>query len=733
MGNNYIGKSQVRTDGPQKVTGKARYVGEFQFDGMLYGYVVQSTIGRGRITSIDQSRVVAVPGVRKIFTHENLPEYLKNNDYSDPLAPPGQPFRPLHDGEILYNGQPIAVIFAESFEQARYAAGLLWVEYEEEDVEPLIDQNMDKATHEDVPDPPPPRGDAIGAFDIAAHRIEVEYRQPRHYHNPMEPHATVAVYEKDGSLTVYDKIQGVGNSKKYVCGAFALEPEKVRVRSPFIGGAFGSGLRPQYQLFLAVLGATELQRPVKVTLTRRQMFSFGHRPSQIQRFKVSTDESGRLTSLRHSAYGETSRFEKYNEDIVLWTGLLYQCEHVLLDYQLVPVDGYTPMDMRAPGGVTGMYALECAMDEMAIAAGIDPLDFRLKNYADRDQIEDKPFSSKALRECYRQCAERFGWEKRPREPRSRREGNKLIGYGMATGIWEASQQKASARATLSADGQLTVSSATADIGTGTYTVMSQIAAETLGIELEKVTFELGDTDLPKSPIEGGSWTVASVGSAVKKVCETLRQTLLTLGREYLPLHFRHLELSDVIFEDGTLRAHDGEKVSFGDILRASGKAHLSVDAAAAPREDRDQYSTYAHSCVMLEVEVDVDLGNIKVRRVVNASAAGRIINPKTAENQLLGATVWGIGMALEEEGLVDHRSGRIMNDNLAEYHVAVHADVPDIDIIFVEEHDEIVSALGAKGVGELGIVGVAAAVANAVYNATGKRIRELPITLDKLL
>ena len=735
MGTDYIGRPQPRIDGPLKVTGKATYAGEFTARDLLYGYVVQSTVGRGRITAIDASRTVAVPGVRKVFTHENLPARLRKQsaDYSDPLAPPGQPFRPLHDAQVHYNGQPIAVVFAETFEQARHAAGLLWVEYAAEDARPLLKQNLGQATHEDVPDTPKDRGDAAAAYAAAPHKIEVEYAQPRHYHNPLEPHATVAVPDEEGKLIIYDKIQGVANSQGYVCGIFGLKKEQVRVVSPFIGGAFGSGLRPQYQLFLAVLGATELQRPVQVTLTREQMFSFGHRPAQVQHLRLSTDADGRLTSMEHRSLGETSRFEKYNETIVAWTGLMYHCENVQTDYQLVPVDAYTPMDMRAPGGVTGMWALESAMDEMAVTVGIDPLEFRLLNYAERDQNEDKPFSSKALRECYLQCAERFGWDRRPTEPRSRQEGNELIGYGVATGAWEANQQKAAARAVFSSDGHLTVSTATADIGTGTYTVMAQIAAETFGLPIDRVVFNLGDTDLPESPIEGGSWTVASVGSAVQSAVRMLRLRLLELARDYFPRRFKHAHLDDVTFTDGSMRAWTSEPLKLTDLLKSAGKDVVSMEVEHSPRKDRGDYSTYAHACVMVEVRVDRDLGSVRVERMVTAAAAGRIINPRTAENQVLGAMVWGIGMALEEEGLVDHRSGRIMNPNLAEYHVPVHADVQGLEALFVEEKDDIVSALGAKGVGELGIVGVPAAIANAVYNATGKRVRELPITLDKLL
>ncbi|MEH6407428.1 MAG: xanthine dehydrogenase family protein molybdopterin-binding subunit, partial [Leeuwenhoekiella sp.] len=509
VSNNYIGQSITRVDGPLKVSGKATYSGEFKDENLAYGYVVESSIANGKITGIDTTAAKTLPGVLEVFTHLNLPEYLnKNSDYSDPLAPPGSPFRPLYNDNVLYNGQPIALIVGESFEIARYAASLINVEYSEEPFVATLRENLSNASHEGVKPPAKPRGDAPSAYKSSVHKIETEYEQPRHYHNPMEPHATTVIYKEDGDLLVYDKIQGVASSKQYVCGVFGLEKDKVQVKSPFVGGAFGSGLRPQYQLFLATLAATELKRSVRVALTRRQMFSFGHRPANIHQMKLSADVNGFLTSIQHTSFGETSYFEKYNETVVDWSGLVYQCDNVKLDYQLVPVQAYTPMDMRAPGGVSGMYALECAIDELAEKAGIDPLEFRLINYAERDQNEDKPFSSKELRKCYHECAERFNWDKRKQKPRSVKKGNDLIGYGMATGIWEAMQQKSSAKAKYDNTGKLIISSATADIGTGTYTVMSQIAAKYFDIDIKDVTFELGDTSLPEAPIEGGSWTVS---------------------------------------------------------------------------------------------------------------------------------------------------------------------------------------------------------------------------------
>ncbi|WP_416445763.1 xanthine dehydrogenase family protein molybdopterin-binding subunit [Leeuwenhoekiella sp. A16] len=729
----YIGQSMPRVDGPLKVSGKAPYAAEYRPKGLLYGYVVQSSIANGKITAINTEEAENLDGVVKVFTHLNLPDYINDNsDYSDPLAPPGKPFRPLFNDNILYNGQPIALVIAETFELARYAAGLVDIDYSEEKFTATIQENLANATHEDVEEPPEPRGDADSAFAKAKHQIEVEYQQPRHYHNPMEPHATTAIWNSDGSLTIYDKIQGVANSKGYVCGVFGFDEDKVQVISPFVGGAFGSGLRPQYQLFLATLAATELKAAVQVSLTRRQMFSFGHRPANIHRLKLAADESGKLMSIQHTSLGETSTFEKYSEPVVDWSGLLYECENVKLDYQLIPVQAYTPLDMRAPGGTSGVYALECAIDEIAEKAGIDPLEFRLLNYAERDQNEDKPFTSKELRECYKQCADKFNWKERNPKPRSVKKGNNLVGYGMATGVWEAMQKESSAKAEFDADGKLTVSTATADIGTGTYTVMSQIAAKYFGIDMDEVTFKLGDTKLPESPIEGGSWTVSSVGSAVKNACEALREQIFALAKAHDD-RFKDLKIDDNTFKNGEINLKNGDSLRYVDVLKLAQKRSISVTNKEKPKDEREDYSAYAHCCIMVEVHVDEDLGVIRIPRVLNASAAGRIINPKTAESQLLGATVWGIGMALEEEGMVDKNFGRIMNANLAEYHIPVNADIKDIDVIFVDEKDEIVNPLGAKGVGELAMVGVAAAVSNAVYNATGKRVRELPIKLDHLL
>jgi xanthine dehydrogenase YagR molybdenum-binding subunit len=416
--------------------------------------------------------------------------------------------------------------------------------------------------------------------------------------------------------------------------------------------------------------------------------------------------------------------------------MLYRCENLRLEHKLAQLDVNTPIDMRAPGATWGLYALECAMDELAYELGIDPLELRLKNYAEVDQRKNRPFSSKELRECYRQGAEKFGWARRNHEPRSMKEGDQLIGWGMATGVWDVNQMTAGAKAVLTADGKLKLGSATADIGTGTYTIMTQIAAETLGLPIENVTFELGDSSLPQAPAEGGSFTAATIGAAVKAVCDKVREKLFKLAQKVEKSALAGAGLEDVMFSDGriALSSDASRFVTTADAMRHGGVNSIEEEVVAGPDEQKQsQYARNSHSAVFADVKVDQDLGVIRVTRVVSAVAGGRVLNPKTARSQVMGGIVWGIGVALEEESVMDQNFGRFINHNLAEYHVPVNADIHQIDVIFVEEDDSIVNPLGVKGLGEIGIIGVAAAIANAVFHATGKRIRKLPITLDKLL
>jgi xanthine dehydrogenase YagR molybdenum-binding subunit len=730
----HLGKPTSRIEGRAKVTGAAKYAAEWSAPGLAHGFVVSSAIAKGRIKRIDAADARAVDGVLDVFTHEHRPELASSDDkYTDEVAPPGSPFRPLYDGQIRFSGQPVALVVAEEFEIARFAASLVRVEYERE-AHVTDFEAQRRRTADAKQQPTHARGKTAAAFERAPVQVKAEYRMPVEHHNPMEPFAATAIWEADDRITVVDKTQGPQNCRNYVADVFGMARDKVRVLSPYVGGGFGSGLRPQYELPLAVLAARALKRSVRVTLTRQQMFTLGYRAANIQELALGADSDGNLASFRHDVVAMTSQFEDFQRSFVSWSSLLYRCANSELSQRLVKLDQSTPNDMRGPGGAEGAYAIECAMDELAYAANVDPLELRLANYSDRDQIEDRPYSSKELRECYRQGAERFGWSKRKPRPRSMRDGNELVGWGMATGVWEAMQMKASARAVLTANGSVEIASATADIGPGTYTMMAQLAAELLGVPLDNVTVKLGDSALPDAPVEGGSFTTSSVGSAIHAACQAVRKELLAHAQRVEGSPLAGATLDNVVLVDGKLRhkSDASREVPIADAMRAGKVDRIEQEATVEP-EDNGKYSHLTHSAVFAEVKIDEQLGVIRVTRVVSAVAAGRILNPKTASSQILGAVVGGIGMALHEETVTDHRFGRFMTRNLADYHVPVHADVHAIDVIFVEEKDDEINPLGVKGVGEIGIVGTAAAIANAVYHATGKRVRDLPITIDKLL
>jgi xanthine dehydrogenase YagR molybdenum-binding subunit len=730
----YIGTATSRVDGRAKVTGAARYAGEFNVPGLAYGHVVASTIPKGRVAGIDISEALRVEGVLDVLTHENRPRMASTDGaYKDDVAPEeGAPLRPLYDDKIRFSGQPIALVLAEEWEIARFAASLVRVDYESEAHVTDLQARRDKAFV--VKPPGKPRGNAAKAFRAAAIRHEAEYFIPIEHHNPMELFASTVAWDGGGKLTVYDKTQGVQNVQRYLCGVFNMKSDDLRVMSPFVGGAFGSGLRPQYQAVLAVLGALALKRSVRLVLTRRQVYyGLGYRPATIEHLALGATAGGTLDALTHEAIAVTSQYEDFSRNDTGWADLLYKCANTSFVHRLAPLDLPTPSDMRAPGAATGVYALECAMDELAVALKLDPMELRLRCYADREQNEDMPFSSKQLRECYRQGAEAFGWEKRSPAPRSMRDGSELIGCGMATGIWEALQMPAAVRIALTANGHAEVACATSDIGTGTYTIMAQVAADMLGLPLDNISIKLGDSTLPQSPVEGGSWMAASVAHAIATTAGEIRQELLRLAKTIKQSPLAGAGLEDVVLTDGKLvsRRDASCAVSIADAMRRGNVDRIEREKPNS-FEDAGRYARNTHSAIFAEVKVDEQLGVIRVTRVVDAVAAGRILNPKTAHSQIMGAVVGGIGMALHEETLVDHNLGRIMNANIAEYHVPVNADVHDIKVIFVDEPDAIINPLGIKGVGEIGIVGVAAAIANAIYHATGRRVRDLPITLDKL-
>lgn len=735
----YIGVATSRVDGHAKVTGAAKYAGEFKAADMAYGNVITSTIAKGRIAKIDISKAMAVEGVLAILTHKNRPPLADNDKaYADDVAPTGSPFRPLYNGRILFSGQPIALVLAEEWEIARFAASLVEIEYEEEphvtDLLHELDHTFPLGEDTFALSPSKPRGDVQKGLAESDVRHEGEYYIGIEHHNPMELYASTAVWEGDGKLTVYDKTQGVQNVQRYVCGVFGMKSDDLRVVSPFVGGAFGSGLRPQYQVVLTVLAARALQRSVRLVLTRQQMYALCYRAGTIQRVSLGAKADGSLQAITHDAIAITSQYEEFARKDTIWSGALYKCPNTRYSHSLARLDLPTPSDMRAPGAATGVYALECAMDELAVALKMDPLELRLRNYSDRDQNGDLPYSSKELRECYRQGAEAFGWSQRKPEPRSMRDGGQLVGWGMASGVWEALQMKTAARIVLTANGHAEVSCATSDIGTGTYTIMAQVAAETLGLPIENMTIKLGDSTLPQSPVEGGSWMAASVSHAIANAAAEVRKELLKLAKKAPGSPLSRIKLEDANFEDGTItaKADPSRSISITDVMRHSGVDRIEKEKST-DFKDNAKYANNVHSAIFAEVKIDELLGVVRVTRIVSAVAAGRILNPKTARSQMIGGMVWGIGMALHEETLVDHKFGRVMNANIAEYHVPVNADVHDIEVIFVNERDDIINPLGIKGLGEIGIVGVASAIANAIYHATGRRVRDLPITLDKIV
>jgi xanthine dehydrogenase YagR molybdenum-binding subunit len=735
----YIGKEMSRVDGVAKVTGKAKYAAEFQMPNLAYGFIVLGTIAKGTIKSIDTREAESSPGVVRVFTHLNAPKLgpKASHEQSPPRAreEPDKSFRALQSDRIFFNAQPIALVVAETYEQARYAARLVRVAYNAEKHTTDTESVRERARVPAQGPKPVPRGNPEEAMRVAPVKVEAEYRIPIEHHNPMEPHAAIAVWQGD-RLTVFDKSQEVYNVRKHLASSFNVPEANVSVISPYVGGAFGSSLRPNYYPSLTAMAAREIKRPVKVVYTRTQMFTgHGYRPYTIQKIALGADRSGKLSAMIHEAVHNTSSFEEFNDNTTGFTRQVYACPNLYAPTKIADTDLNTPTWMRAPGAVSGMFALECAMDELAYALKIDPLELRLINYAEKDPESGRPFSSKALRECYRLGAERFGWKNRQFEPRSMRDGRLLVGWGTATGIWGAFQMPAAARITFKANGTAHVASATSDIGPGTYTVITMIAAEYLGLRPEQVEFELGDTNLPRAPAQGGSWTTASVGSAVHGAALAVTAKLLALANRQQSSPLNGAAAADVEMMDGRLRLKKdtSKSVSVAEVMRRNDLAEITETFEAKPSPERQKYSTMAHGAQFVEVKVDPDIGRVQVTRAIEVTACGKIINPKASHSQEIGGVVWGIGMALQEATEIDHRYGRIMNPNLQHYHVPVNADVHEVETLFVEEDDTVVNPLGVKGMGELGMVGIPAAIANAVFHATGRRIRELPITPDKLL
>lgn len=699
-----VGRPVDRVDGPAKVTGAARYAAEFAPADVTHAALVSSTVPRGRIALMETRAAEKAPGVRAVITHLNAPRlpYVPFDETPEVDPSVGSQLRVLQGPEVHFSGQPIAVVVADTLAQARHAAGLVRVTYAVDEAATEFDARRGKPPEEDTAQTR--RGAAVRALGVAPVTVDAVYVHPREHHNALEMHATVAAWEGD-RLTLHDKTQWVQNDRAEIAHVFGIPEDHVRVISPYVGGAFGSALRTWPHVTIAALAARLVGQPVRLELTRRELYtSVGFRPHTEQRVALGAQRDGRLTALVHEATAQTSKYEQHTEETLTASRVTYACPNVLTRYRLVELDTNTPTHMRAPGVATGLFALECAMDELAVALEMDPLELRLQNYAERNEQDDLPWSSKELRECYRMAAERFGWSRRPPAPRTLREGPWLIGYGMATTVYPAYRSGASASATVFADGSARVRTASSDMGPGTYTAMTQVAADALGLPLERVRFALGDSSMPTAPVHGGSITMASVGSAVHAACEAVRaKTGAREGRTY------------------------------ADALREHGVDRMEATVEVEPGEESKKLSTWAFGAVFAEVRVDPELGLVRVPRIVGAYDVGRVVNPKTARSQCIGGMVGGLGMARLEQADWDARFGRVMNANFAEYLVPVNADVAELEAMFVPSDDRRFNPLGAKGLAEIALCGVAPAIANAVYHATGRRIRTLPITLEAVL
>jgi xanthine dehydrogenase YagR molybdenum-binding subunit len=687
-----IGAPLDRIDGPQKVAGAARYAFEYPLERATYLFPVQSVIAKGRIAAIDASAARALPGVIAVLSHENAPRLAAEDDPA--LAV-------LQSDAIAYHGQFVAAVVAETLEVARQAAALVVVRYEDEphDVELRADRDdlytpekLNAGYESDTSD-----GDVDAALASAAVAIDHTYTTPPYHNNPLEPHTTVAAWDDEG-VTLYDSNQGPHTIRDDVAKAFRLQPERVRVISPYVGGGFGSKAFTHPPVILAVIAAQAVRRPVKLALTRQQMFAVvGYRPPTIQRVRLGADRDGRLTAIAHDVVEATSTVEEYAEQTAVATRMMYAAPNRRTSHRLARLDVPTPSIMRAPGECPGMYALESAMDEMAIACGIDPVELRIRNEPALDPDTGHPFSSRGLVACLREGAQRFAWERRDPTPQARRDGRWLVGTGVAASTYPARRRASTALVRVDREGRYAVLIDASDIGTGTWTSLTQIAADALEAPVERVRLEIGDTMLPRAPGAGGSMGLSSWGSAIVDAVEKLR---VRLREEY----------GGVVPADG---------------LEARGEVGRNPDA--------DRFSMHGYGAQFAEVRVNLDTGEIRVPHLLGVFAVGRIVNPKTARSQLLGGMTMGLSMALHEESVLDRRFGHFANHDFAEYHVAVNADVGTVDVAWIDEDDPHVNAMGAKGIGEIGIVGTAAAIANAVHHATGIRVRDLPIRLDQLL
>jgi xanthine dehydrogenase YagR molybdenum-binding subunit len=730
-----IGKATPRIDGPLKTTGSADYSADFHSERMAHAVPVTAAIANGRITKLDASAAESMPGVLLVLHHGNIGPLYRTVP-GDDSATNSEVRSAFEDEVIRHWGQHVAVVIADTLEQATAAAAAVHVEYDAQ----TPDVNMKLGEYSGPRKSVSKRGDPDAAFSSAPVKIDAVYGTPVETHNPIELHASVAVWDGD-RVTLYETTQGVVNYRVVMAQVLGLPLENVRVITRFLGSGFGGKLFPWPHAAMAAVAARKLNRPVKLSVTRRMMFScVGYRPRTEQRVKLGATKEGKLLALRHDYLSNTSMLDDFDEGCGLATSSIYSVANLEVTGAQPRRNMGAPMWMRGPGAVPGLYALEAAMNELADELKMDPLQLRLLNETDKDESKNNiPFSSRHLRECIETGATKFGWERRNPAIGSMRRGGKILGWGMASAMWDAARIPCSATVEFCADGRLCVRCGTQDIGTGTYTVFAQVLNEKTGVPLDRIDVILGDSSLPEGPMSGGSMVTGSVLNAIASGTDAAIKRLQQVAASTEGSPYHGVEIANIAFTGGRLHRKDqdhAEGAHFADILIAGKLARVSGDGKTIPTwEDpkAKDYSLHSFGAQFVEVEWDPEIARLRVGRVVSVIDGGRIINPKAATNQVAGAVVMGVGMGLLEETVYDHRSGQPINGSMADYLMATCADLPDIDVTFLDHPDPIMGGYGARGIAEIGLAGVAPAITAAVYHATGVRVRDLPVRIEDLL
>ncbi len=726
---------EERVDGADKVSGKSKYTAEHIIPNIAYGLFVCSTIAKGTIKKLDTSKALAAPGVLDVIYYENCPSvpgYISDAALRPKNTSEWKGFKVLYDNQVRFFGQPIALLLADSLENANAALRLVKAEYEVAPFETDFNKarlDATKLTNTQVYK----RGQEK-MFKEAPFFVEGEYSIPIEVHNPMEMHATIAIWEGDDKLTVYDKSQGPKSTQFTISRTFGIPDKNVRVIVENVGGAFGNALRSWPNVPAACIAAKKLNRPVKVLLTRPQMFTLvGYRPHSWQKIGVGADATGKLLGISHEAISNTSRYEDFREGIVNVSKFLYTCENVDTKYSLLPLDVSTPTWMRGPGEATGSFGLETALDELAHKLKMDPIELRIKNFSEINQENKMPFSANFLKDCYQYGMDKIGWKNRSMIPGKVKENGWLVGYGMAVGVFGANKGSASVRAVFNKDGSLVLESAVSDMGPGTPTAMTKIAASVLQMSAQKIKFKLGDSDLPPGPTQGGSGTTSSLGSAVDLICNNIIKELKKLAIQFAP-SFKAITEDAIEIKNDLVQSKTGtEKISLQELFQLAGKSNIDLTVTSTGNGAQPlKYATNSFSAHFVKVLVHPQKGTIDIQHIVSTGDAGKIISENTARSQMLGGVVGGIGMAMSEQVEWDHTSGQIINASFGGYQVPRHKNIPNTDVWFVNKPDPYINSIGAKGLGEIAFIGLAAAISSAVFNATGKRVRDLPITPQKL-